>query len=85
MPPLITDHIPLIEFRQILPKTLPATYISSHTIMTNLKNLFGIKTFNTKQYIAGLAHRITSHYSPKLCEKRSGWGRILVISNKSIL
>ena len=74
MPPLITDHIPLIDFRQISPKMLPATYICSHTIMTNLKNLFGIKTLNTKQYVAGLAQRITSHYSPKLCENAGDGG-----------
>ena len=35
VPPLITDHI----LEKILPKTLPAVYIFSYTIVTNLKKL----------------------------------------------
>ena len=63
VPTLITDHIlrkkvSLIAFRLSLPKILPAAYIFSNTIMTNLKKLIGNKSLNTKQCPAGLSPRI---------------------------
>ena len=61
--PLITKRIlekkvSLIACRQILAKILPAAYIFSNTIMTNLKKLIGNERLNTKQCPAGLSPRI---------------------------
>ena len=84
VPPLITDHI--LEkkgisnsFRQTLPNILPVAYIFSNTIMTNLKKLIGNKSLNTKQYPAGLSHRIIplNRYG-----KPWEWGRIPANSQK---
>ena len=79
VPLLITNHIfekkaSLIAFRQILQKILPAAYIFSNTVMTNLK-----KPFNTKQCPAGLSPRIIPL---NLYGKPFGWGRIPTNSRK---
>ena len=47
-----------IAFRKILPKILPAAYIFSITIMTNLKKLIENKSSSTKQCPARLSLRI---------------------------
>ena len=76
VPPLIKDHTlerrSLIAFRPI-PKILPAVYIFSNTIMTNLKELIGSKSLYTKQCPARLSPRIIPL---NFCEKPWGWGRI---------
>ena len=77
-PPLIADHISekklsLIVFRQILPKHLSVAYIFSNTVMTNLKNLIGNKSLNTKQCPAGLSLRVIPL---NLHGKHWGCGRI---------
>ena len=55
---ILEKNVSVIAFIQILPKILPAAYIFSYTIMTNLKNLIGNKSLNTKQCPAGLCPRI---------------------------
>ena len=66
--------VSLIDFKQILPKILPAAYIFSYTIMTNLKKLIGTKSLNTKQSPAGLSPRIIPHYPPKPVWETLGMG-----------
>ena len=82
--PLITKRIlekkvSLIACRQILAKILPAAYIFSNTIMTNLKKLIGNERLNTKQCPAGLSPKIIPL---KLYGKPWGWGRVPANSQK---
>ena len=77
---LIADHIlgkkaSPVAFRQILLKTLPAAYIFSYTVMTNLKNLNGTKSLNIKPTPAELSPRIIPHYPPKLLLEILGMGK----------
>ena len=79
--PLITDHIlgkkvSLIAFREILPKILPEGCIFSNTIINYLKQLVGIKFFNTKQCSSGLSPRIIPLYPLNIYGKPWECGRI---------
>ena len=61
--PLIADQIlkkkkSLTDFRLMLPNVLLWVHIFSFIITTYLKNLIGIKLFNTKQHPAKLSPRI---------------------------
>ena len=82
--PLFPDHrlhidkkVSLIAFRKILLKFLPEACIFSNTIMTYLKKVVEIKSFNTRiiQCPAGLSPRIIPHYPRKHLWETLGMGK----------